>query len=55
MVIKLLTRGAVCFALAGLSQGVNLGYRPNPEQSPWADKEQAGGPFENSPWSSERA
>jgi len=28
----------VYFALADLGQGVNLGYRPNPEQSPWADK-----------------
>ena len=55
MVFSVLSRSAVILALVGISNGVNLGYRPNPELSPWAEKEETRAQFENSPWESVRA
>ena len=55
MVFRILSRGVVILALVGTSKGVNLGFRPNPELSPWAEKEETRTQFENSPWESVRA
>ena len=55
MMFSVLSRSAVILALVGISKGVNLGYRPNPELSPWAAKKESRAQFENSPWESVRA
>ena len=59
MVNTLFKSGALLFALAigGLDEvhSVNLGFRPNPESQPWANKEQTREAFENSPWESVKA